>query len=85
MNHQAMNRWIRAAARGVLGWLVPGGGYLVLHRYRQFALSFALICGAFLAGIALHGGSLWVEPEELQGVDGFTATIGAWEFWRRLR
>jgi hypothetical protein len=60
---------------GALGWLVPGGGYLFTRRYLQFAVSFGLICGAFLTGLALHGGSLWIAGGELNGVDGFTALV----------
>lgn len=67
------------ARRG--GWLVPGGGYLfterypVTRRYLQFAASCGLICGAFLTGITMQGGSLWMGPGELEGVDGFTALV----------
>ena len=58
-----------------LGWLVPGGGYLLIGRVRQFALSLLLVSGAFTAGVALHGGNLWPQPDELQGMDGFTALL----------
>lgn len=62
------------AAVGVLfGWLVPGGAYLLLRRYAQFAVSFVLVTGAFAAGVALRGGSQWPQPAELQGLDNFTA------------
>jgi hypothetical protein len=66
-----MNKW----KLGAVGWLLPGGGYLLTRRYAQFAAAFGLICGAFLAGIALQGGSLWIQPGELEGVDGFTALV----------
>jgi hypothetical protein len=66
---------IRSAAIGFLSWLLPAGGYLFERRYAQFAASFALICGAFLAGIALQGGGLWIGPGELDGLDGFTSLI----------
>jgi hypothetical protein len=66
-----MNQWLL----GAVGWLIPGGGYLFTRRYLQFAWSFALICGAFVAGLVLQGGSLWIGPGELDGVDGFTAFI----------
>jgi hypothetical protein len=65
------NRW----ALGVVGWLLPGGGYLFTRRYLHFVGSFGLICGAFLTGLALQGGSLWIGPGELEGVDGFTSFI----------
>ena len=66
-----MNNWIL----GVAGWLIPGGGYLFTRRYFQFAPSCALVCTAFLAGIALQGGRLWIGTGELDGVDGFTSVV----------
>lgn len=71
MNNQNINKWTLGAA----GWLVPGGGYLFTRRYFQFAVSWALICTAFLAGIALQGGGLWIGSGELDGVDGFTSVV----------
>ena len=62
------------------GWLVPGGAYLVARRYLQFALSLTIVCGATVAGIALHGANLWPRAEELQGLDslaGWMAQGGA--------
>lgn len=38
-----------------LGWLLPGGQYLLKHRLGRFALCFALVSIAFAAGIALGG------------------------------
>lgn len=64
-------------AIGLAGWLVPGSGYLLTRRHWQFAVSSALIWSAFVAGIALHGGGLWIGPAELEGVDGFTGAV-AW-------
>lgn len=66
---------MQSAAMGFLGWLLPGGGYLFERRYMQFVASFALISGAFIAGIAMQGGALWVAPGELDGVDGFTSLV----------
>lgn len=70
-----MNKWMKSAAVGVLGWLVPGSGYLLLGRYMQFAASFLLICGTFVAGLALQAGGIWISATELEGVDGFTAFV----------
>ncbi|HEV3199373.1 MAG TPA: DUF6677 family protein [Bryobacteraceae bacterium] len=68
-------RSVPAAALAVFGWLVPGGGYLLIGRKRQFALFLLLVSVAFGAGLALHGGILWPQPEELQGLDGFTGLV----------
>jgi len=55
-----------------LGWIVPGGGYLLTRRYQQFATYFLLISTAFALGLTLHGGNLWPQPSELQQLDSLT-------------
>ena len=55
------------------GWLVPGGSYLLLRRYLQFAVFFIAVLAAFAAGLALHGGCDWPGPADLAGLDPFTA------------
>jgi len=57
------------------GWLVPGGAYLLMRRYLQFAIFAALVSIAFVAGILLQGGTAWPDPSELVGLDGFTALV----------
>jgi len=54
-------------------WLVPGGGYLLARRYRQFGAFLLLVSAAFAAGVALGGGNLWPGPAELQGMEGLSA------------
>jgi hypothetical protein len=57
----------------LVGWLVPGGGYLLLKRYRQFAGFLALVCAASIAGVLLGGGNLWPAAGELQGLEGLAS------------
>ena len=64
---------MKTAAMAAFGWLLPGGAYLLARRYLQFAISLALVCGATVAGMALHGANLWPQTPELQGLDGFAA------------
>ena len=59
----------------VFGWLVPGGAYLLMRRYAQFAVFALLVCTTFAAGLALHGGVQWPQPADLQGLDTFTALV----------
>jgi hypothetical protein len=66
---------MKTAATAVFGWLVPGGAYLLARRYLQFAIALALVCCATMAGMALHGATLWPRAGELQGLDGFTAGL----------
>ena len=62
-------------ALAVFGWLVPGGAYLLMRRYLQFAVFAVLVSTTFAAGLALHGGLQWPQPADLQGLDTFTVLI----------
>ena len=57
----------------MVGWLVPGGTYLLMRRYLQFAVFALIVSATFAAGILLQGGSRWPQPAELAGLDPFTA------------
>jgi len=56
----------------IFGWLVPGGSYLLLRRYAQFAMFALVVTTALIAGIALGGGCQWPQAAELSGLDTFT-------------
>jgi len=66
-----MNTLLLAA----FGWLVPGGAYLLMRRYLQFAGFALVVSAAFAAGLALQGGCRWPDAAELAGLDGFTALV----------
>jgi Family of unknown function (DUF6677) len=55
------------------GWVVPGGAYLLMRRYLQFAIFAFVVWASFAAGLLLHGGFAWPQPADLAGLDGFTA------------
>jgi hypothetical protein len=59
----------------LFGWLVPGGAYLLMRRYLQFAVFAFVVSATFAAGLVLQGGCRWPQPAELAGLDGFTAWI----------
>jgi hypothetical protein len=59
----------------LFGWLVPGGAYLLMRRYLQFAVFAAVVWAAFACGLLLHGAAVWPGPGELAGIDGFTALV----------
>jgi len=44
---------------GIVAWLVPGAGHLVLGKVGRAALFFFTIVGSFLLGLALHGRLFW--------------------------
>ena len=66
---------MKKAGLVVFGWLVPGGAYLLMRKYVQFAVFATAVTAAVIAGVALQGGSGWPRPEELTGLDGFTALL----------
>uniref|UniRef100_Q01X19 DUF6677 domain-containing protein n=1 Tax=Solibacter usitatus (strain Ellin6076) TaxID=234267 RepID=Q01X19_SOLUE len=59
----------------LFGWLVPGGSYLLMRRYAQFAAFAILVTATFGAGLALQGGFGWPQASELQGLDTFTKLL----------
>lgn len=63
---------MKTVGLGLSGWLVPGGAYLLTHRYLQFVGFFILISTAVAAGIAMQGATQWPHSGELRGLDGFT-------------
>lgn len=75
MKTQRQGMPVPAVAVALFGWLVPGGAYLLLRRYAQFALFLLLVSSACAAGTALQGGNQWPQPAELQGLDGVTAIM----------
>jgi hypothetical protein len=66
---------VRTVGLAAFGWLVPGGAYLLMRRYLQFAVFAVLVSATFAAGLALHGGLQWPQPAELQGLDTFAALV----------
>jgi hypothetical protein len=66
---------VKKAMLIAFGWLVPGGAYLLMRKYLQFAVFASAVTVAVIAGVALQGGSGWPRPEELTGLDGFTALL----------
>lgn len=66
---------MRTALLAGVGWLVPGGAYLLMRRYHQAAIFAGLVTVTFAAGLALQGSYAWPQPAELAGLDGFTAML----------
>jgi hypothetical protein len=64
---------MNALALAAFGWLVPGGSYLLMRRYTQFAIFAVLVPLTFLTGLWLQGNCQWPQSAELAGLDGFTA------------
>ena len=63
---------MKAVGLALFGWLVPGGAYLLMRRYLQFAAFAVLVSVTIAAGLALHGAYQWPQPAELRGLDSST-------------
>jgi hypothetical protein len=64
---------MNTAALAVIGWLIPGGAFLLTRRYLRFAGSLTLVTVTFGLGLALHGGYRWPQPVDLEGLDSLTS------------
>lgn len=62
-------------AFAVIGWLVPGGGYWLLKRQRQFWCYLAIVLSFFAVGVMLKGGILFPEPNDLRDMDNVTTLL----------
>lgn len=60
---------------GLVGWLVPGGGYFLLKRTQQAVFFLVAVIAFFIAGLLLKGGLLWPNPQDLQGADNVSMLL----------
>jgi hypothetical protein len=76
------NRAVLMFAAGVAGWVVPGGGYVVLKEYSRAAIIFVCITLTFAAGLYIGsigvvdpvGAKLWYAAQIL--CSPFVAALG---------
>jgi len=66
---------MKAIGLAAFGWLIPGGAYLLMRRYLQFAVFAIVVSITFAAGLALNGGVQGPQPADLQGLDTFTILL----------
>ena len=60
----------------ILGWLVPGGGHLLLGKWVRAALLFASIVGMFSIGLALQGKVYTPNSGDILDMLGFAGQLG---------
>src|SRR5271154_4626187 len=70
-----------AVVAAVAGWLVPGLGHLILHRWTKAAVYFLCIGALACAGLAMRGGVFASGAEDLFDRLGFFADLGAGVFY----
>lgn len=59
----------RAWAIGALGWLIPGGGHLLLGNWQRGILQGTSVCLMFLTGLALGGHLFPAIAQDKQNVN----------------
>ena len=73
-----LNVWLPAVA---LGWLVPGGGHFLLHKYGRAALLFVSVVSMFLFGLMMRGAMFHPQGGDLLTVlinyGGFVGDVAA--------
>jgi hypothetical protein len=65
----------------IAGWIVPGLGHLLLHRWGKSAAYFFCIGGLACAGLVMRGGVFSVSAQDLFDRLGFFADLGTGGFY----
>src|ERR1700722_8315434 len=60
----------------LLGWLVPGGGHMLLGKWVRGGLLFVSILGMFLIGLGLGGKIYSPNTGEILDILGFAGQLG---------
>lgn len=60
----------------ILGWLIPGGGHLLLGKWVRALLLFASIIGMFAIGLALQGKVYTPNAGDILDMLGFAGQLG---------
>jgi len=61
----------------IVGWLIPGGGHILLKRYVRGALLFVSVLAMFLIGLGLNGRVYKPNGGDILDILGFVGDIGA--------
>jgi hypothetical protein len=70
-----------AYAAAIAGWLVPGLGHLILHRWRKALIYFLAVGSLAVAGILMRGNIFTMDSADLFDRLGFAADVGSGIFY----
>ena len=59
----------------IAGWLVPGGGHFLLHKWVRGSLLAASILGMFVMGLAMHG-KVYANAHDILDILGMVGDLG---------
>lgn len=60
----------------IVGWLIPGGGHILLKRYVRGALLFVSVVAMFLIGLGLNGRVYKPNGGDILDILGFVGDVG---------
>ena len=66
-----------AVVAPIVGWLIPGGGHLLLKRYVRGALLLVSVVAMFLIGLGMNGRVYTPNSGEILEILGFVGDVGA--------
>ncbi len=66
-----------AVVAPLVGWLIPGAGHILLHRYVRGILLMASVVGMFLIGLGMDGRIYKPNGGDILDILGFVGDVGA--------
>jgi hypothetical protein len=66
-----------AVVAPIVGWLIPGGGHLLLRRYGRGALLLVSVVAMFLIGLGMQGRIYKPNGGDILDILGFIGDLGA--------
>jgi hypothetical protein len=66
-----------AVVAPIVGWLIPGGGHILLKRYVRGALLLISVLAMFLVGLGMNGRIYKPNGGDVLDILGFVGDIGA--------
>jgi len=61
----------------IVGWLIPGGGHILLKRYIRGALILISVVAMFVVGLGMHGRVYKPNGGDILDILGFVGDVGA--------
>ena len=66
-----------AVVAPIVGWLIPGGGHILLKRYVRGILLLVSVVAMFLIGLGMHGRIYKPNGGDILDILGFIGDVGA--------
>src|SRR5260370_3082053 len=67
-----------AVVAPLVGWLIPGGGHILLKRYGRGILLLGSVVAMFLIGLGMPGPIFQPKGGAIPDILGFVGDLGSW-------